>query len=348
LKTICFFNNKGGVGKTTLTCNIAAHFAAKGNRVLVIDADPQCNATQLVVGDEKVLKFYWPEQAPEAGIQTILDVVRPIQEGDANITVGIKLITSADNRFGVDLLPGHPRFSVVDDKLSQAWHDALGGDIGGLRKTNWCHTLCVSLGEDYDYAFVDIGPSLGSINRSVLLASDHFVTPLGADVFSIVGVRNISDWLRNWIALYKVGVGLCDTRSPHSLDKFPVRRELSIEQGYIGYTLQQYITKSKGGVRRPTEAFEKILSQVPDQISSSLGEFFVMGMTINDAKLGDVPNMYSLIPLAQSVNAPIRALSAQDGLVGTQFKQSKDYAAIIDSLAQTLAKNLGFPAGKKV
>jgi hypothetical protein len=47
-----------------------------------------------------------------------------------------------------------------------------------------------------------------------------FVTPLGADVFSILGVRNISDWLRNWLALYKVGVQLCDTRTPGSLEKY--------------------------------------------------------------------------------------------------------------------------------
>jgi cellulose biosynthesis protein BcsQ len=348
LKTICFFNNKGGVGKTTLTCNIAAHFASAKKRVLVIDADPQCNATQLIVGDEKVLDFYWPEKVQHTGVQTILDVVTPIQEGDANIEPNIRLLSLKDNRFGVELLPGHPRFSIVDDKLSQAWHEALGGDIGGLRKTNWCHTLCESLSGAYDYAFIDIGPSLGSINRSVLLASDYFVTPLGADVFSIVGVRNISDWLRDWIKLYKIGVSLCDNRSPKSLDKFSVRRELLIERGYIGYTLQQYITKSKGGVRRPTEAFEKILSQVPNQIEASLGTFFAGDMTMEEAKLGDVPNMYSLIPLAQSVNAPILGLSSSDGLVGTQFKQSKDYAEIIHSLAKTLARNLGSPLGGQV
>jgi hypothetical protein len=82
------------------------------------------------VGDEKVLDFYWPEQVHISGSQTILDVVTPIQEGDANVVTNVRLLPREGNRFDVDLLPGHPRFSIIDDKLSQAWHDAIGGDIG--------------------------------------------------------------------------------------------------------------------------------------------------------------------------------------------------------------------------
>jgi len=341
VKTICFFNNKGGVGKTTLTCNIAAHFAQSlKKRVLVIDGDPQCNATQLIMGDDKVVDFYWPTKSGQSGVETIRDVVGPIHDGDASIKPGVKPMTGASNRFGVDLLPGHPRFAVIDDKLSQAWHDAIGGDVGGIRKTNWCYSLCQSYSSTYDFAFVDIGPSLGSINRSVLLASDYFVTPLGADVFSLIGVRNISDWLTNWIELYVTGLTISENRTPGRLQTFTIRRDVPIRYGYAGYTLQQYITKSKGGVRRPTEAFERILKEVPNQIESSLGGFFPKHVGMQEAKLGDVPIMYSLIPLAQSVNAPIISLSWADGLVGTQFKQAKDYAEILNALSKTLARNI--------
>jgi hypothetical protein len=117
---------------------------------------------------------------------------------------------------------------------------------------------------------------------------------------------------------------------------------LAIESGYIGYTLQQYITKAKAGVRRPTEAFEKILTQVPGQIESSLGSFFLPGLTIEDAKLGDLPNMYSLIPLAQSVNAPIRALSSRTAWWAHSLSSRKimprSYIA-----RRSLAKNVGKP-----
>jgi cellulose biosynthesis protein BcsQ len=57
------FNNKGGVGKTTLTCNIASYFATKqSKRVLIIDCDPQCNSTQLVMGQEFATQLYWEEK----------------------------------------------------------------------------------------------------------------------------------------------------------------------------------------------------------------------------------------------------------------------------------------------
>ena len=49
MRSVVFFNNKGGVGKTTLACNIAAQFAGRGLRLLLVDCDPQCNSTQLIL-----------------------------------------------------------------------------------------------------------------------------------------------------------------------------------------------------------------------------------------------------------------------------------------------------------
>jgi cellulose biosynthesis protein BcsQ len=343
MKTVCFFNNKGGVGKTTLTCNIAANFARTlGSRVLVIDGDPQCNATQLIIGDQKTSEYYWPERVTEAGFSTLLDIVNPIQEGDSEINPQINPLLGSQNRFGVDLIAGHPRLSIVEDTLSQAWNSVIGGDIGGLRKSNWCSALFNLLGNRYDVAFIDLGPSLGSINRSVLLGSDYFVTPLGSDVFSIVGVRNIAEWLKQWSGFYSRGLETSEKLSPGSLAKYPsIKSVVPIITGYVGYTLQQYITKSKGGVRRPTLAFDRILNQVPTEIEQSLGTFLAEGITMREAKLGDVPNMFSLIPLAQSVNAPIAALESSDGLVGSQFMQKADYTDILNRLSRSLARNIG-------
>jgi cellulose biosynthesis protein BcsQ len=342
MKTICFFNNKGGVGKTTLTCNIAASFAQRlRRRVLVIDCDPQCNATQLIIGDQRTAEYYFPERVTDAGFSTILDVVNPIQEGDSEINGNVNPLLGSQNRFGVDLIAGHPRLSVVEDKLSQAWNSVIGGDVGGLRQTNWCSALLHILDNRYDVAFVDLGPSLGSINRSVLLGSDYFVTPLGSDVFSIVGVRNIAEWLNQWAGFYDRGLDTSNRISGGALDRYAtVRRTVQIRQGYIGYTLQQYITKSKGGIRRPTVAFDRILNRVPTEISQSLGGFFAPGLSMREAKLGDVPNMFSIIPLAQSANVPIMSLESSDGLVGAQFKQKEEYANILARLSSSLAKNI--------
>lgn len=339
--SISIFNNKGGVGKTTLTCNIAAYFATNfRKRVLVVDCDPQCNATQLIMGEEFATDFYW-NRTSELGTTTIRDILQPIEDGDSAIFTDVQPILSSINRFNVDIIPGHPGFSIIEDRLGAAWHDLLSGDIGGIRKSNWNTSLCNHISNRYDLAFFDLGPSLGSINRSVLIGCNRFLTPMGADIFSILGVKNIGNWIEHWLQDYRRSILLCEERSPGRLAEYPVNTSPSVGNGYIGYTMQQYITKSKQGVRRPTKAYERIISSAPDVIQDSLGRFLPDGLSIGEARLGDVPHLYSLIPLAQSVAAPILALMPNDSLVGAQFNQREEYGKIIKTICDRLAHNLG-------
>lgn len=339
--SICFFNNKGGVGKTTLTCNIAAHFALElRQRVLLIDCDPQCNTTQLTLDEGTTQKLYRHRDS-KTRTGTILDVVRPLQLGDASIDPNPQPILASATRFGVDILAGHPRLSIVEDTLSQAWSEASGGNIGGIRKSNWCAALCSALKSRYDIAFFDIGPSLGSLNRTVLLGTQYFISPMGADLFSIFGIKNIAEWLEHWLKTYKVGLQLSQSSAPGALADFGIETNPAIEHGFAGYTVQQYIAKSKGGVRRPTKAYETLLDEIPSEVERTLGSFFAKRVSPKTMHLGDVPHMYSLVPLAQSVNAPIRELAAKDGLVGSQFKQAEKYAHNLQVISQNLARNIG-------
>jgi cellulose biosynthesis protein BcsQ len=334
-------NNKGGVGKTTLTGNIAAFFALElEKRVLIIDCDPQCNITQFVLGDTRTIELYWPEAASkdDPKVKTVLDVVQPMLDGDATINKTVKPMGVKTNRFGVDLLPGHPRFSLFEDPLSSAWTELPSGKAGGFRVTNWLRSYLDSVKDSYDLAFVDVSPSLGALNRSVLLSSDYFVTPLGADAFSLLGIRNISRWMAGWTEYYEVALEQSERLNAGALERFNIPRDIPIKDGFVGYTLQQYIAKAKGGERRPTKAYERILEDVPHEIATFLNGFIAAPAL--DTHLGDVPNLYSLIPLAQSANAPIIALKAKDGLVGSQFSQAAVYKQIIGSLANEIARRI--------
>jgi cellulose biosynthesis protein BcsQ len=343
--SISMFNNKGGVGKTTLTCNIASFFARELNlRVLVVDCDPQCNATQLIMGEEFSTNFYWNDNESES-ITTIKDVLAPIGDGDSHISEAVRPILSSKNRFGVDVLPGHPSFSVIEDRLGAAWHDLLGGDIGGIRKTNWNTALTRLLKDKYDVVFFDLGPSLGSINRCVLVGCNYFLTPMGADIFSILGIRNIATWIDRWLALYAKSIELCEQRNPGRLKDYPVTIEPLIAHGYLGYTMQQYIAKSKEGQRIPTTRYENILKLVPPVIQESLSGYLKAGVSLERANLGDVPHLYSLIPLAQSNASPILELKSSDGLVGSQYKQRDDYEKIIRAVCGRITDNVGIKAG---
>lgn len=337
---LAMFNNKGGVGKTTLTCNIASYLARKENkRVLVVDCDPQCNATQLIMGESYAADLYFSDSAMGT-TTTISDILRPIEDGDSTISDNIVPIKSSDNRFGVDLIPGHPSFSIIEDRLGAAWHDLMGGDIGGIRKTNWNTFLKEKIKNNYDFVLYDLGPSLGSINRSVLIGCDKFMTPMGTDIFSILGIRNISTWLESWVDRYQNGLQLCERNSAGRLGHFKISTALPITSGYVGYTMQQYITKSKGGVRRPTRAYEEIISNVPNEIENSLSTYLSVGMNNTNLQLGDVPHLYSLIPLAQSVSAPLFELKSGDGIVGTQGKQKEQYEEILSGICANLTNNI--------
>jgi len=337
---LSMFNNKGGVGKTTLTCNLASLIATKyRKKVLVVDCDPQCNSTQLIMGENYATSLYW-EKGDANGVTTVKDILQKIEDGDSDINENICPVPASGNRFKVDLIPGHPSLSIVEDRLGAAWHSLKGGDLGGIRQTNWSTALCNVLKDRYDYIFFDLGPSLGALNRSILIGCDRFVTPMGTDIFSILGIRNIGEWLSSWTDLYKNALELCEKSTPGRIASYPITVDLAIKKGFSGYTLQQYITKSKKGVRRPTKAYEEIIDNVPAEIENSLGEFWSSSNDFTAAKLGDIPHLYSLIPLAQTVSAPITSLKSLDGLVGSQFQQRDEYASIITSLAENLLSNL--------
>lgn len=343
MKVLSFFNNKGGVGKTTLTCNLAAHLARQGLRIVVLDVDPQCNATILTLGEERAAPLYWAEEPSEERSRTtnLWSILEPIELGEATVMSNVAPIPAATNRFSFDLVPGHPRVSIIEDRLSQAWRDAIGGDVGGLRRTNWVVTLAAQLAPRYDLMILDLGPSLGSLNRTALLGSDYFVTPMGADVFSILGLRNISNWLREWTDAYSRGVENCERTSPGASARFGLATNLPILHGFAGYTVQAYIAKFKKGEKRPTKAFERVTSSFAGEIQGNLENFFVPGMTMEQSLLGEVPNMYSLVPLAQTANAPIIDLRSSDGLVGSHYNQAKRYVGILSEVAAALSRNLG-------
>lgn len=337
MKVISLFNNKGGVGKTTLTCNIAYTLTKDfDKKILVVDCDPQCNTTILVLGEERAFDIY--DQDDNEEVDTILTALKPLEYGDSTLNLNVTPIPASQNRFMLDLIPGHPRISIIEERLSQAWRDAAAGEIEGLRRTTWANTICEHFKDRYDYIIFDLGPSLGSLNRTCLVASDYFIAPMSADIFSVIGLKNIGDWFDTWTSDYKTAVTNCENKYKGALDRYNIPKDLNINSGFIGYTIQAYIAKYTGGIRRPTRAFEKITSDFPVKIASSLGRYTKKGIK---AELGEIPNMFSLIPLAQAVNAPIGGLTSADGLVGSHYSQAKKYHAILQNIAKRIITNIG-------
>lgn len=327
MKAIAFFNNKGGVGKTTSICNVASILSTQyDNRVALIDCDPQCNSTQLVLGTEKIEDLY----ASKSSQGTLGYAIRPLKVGDRAPNLDVEPQT--ENEFGVDLFAGHPDLSIIEDKLSANWGSLMAGEIEGFRVNLWLKYLIDYIGDDYDYIFIDVGPSLGALNRSVLLACDGFITPLGSDIFSIMGIENIGSWLKDWLQKYNTGYENLDKEYA---EEYAVPRLPGVANGYLGYTVQQYTTKTDaGGKRRKVAAYDNIIKKMPSSIQNSLGRY--LSNSDYEPSLGDIPFLYSLVPLAQQASVPIHKLSSEHGLRGSRYTLANKYKKEMISLANAV------------
>jgi len=124
---IALYNHKGGVGKTTLTVNIAAALARAGKRVLLVDADPQCNLTSYLV-DADVVDDWLDKSDSETG-NTIWSAIKPVVEATGTVLE----ISPVQRLKRVHLLPGDIRLSDFEEELPQLWTDCLQQKVRGYR-----------------------------------------------------------------------------------------------------------------------------------------------------------------------------------------------------------------------
>lgn len=323
---LAFFNNKGGVGKTTLACNYAAFEAKRGQRVLLLDLDPQCNSTQLVLNEEQWDEIY--EDRSESQSKTIMGLFRTIRSGDSSLDLN-DLQIQESSRFRVSVVPGHPTLSIFEDIFSESWTKFRSGDAGGARRTMWLKILKESdVVKDFDLIVLDASPSLGAINRTALLASDYFLTPMAPDLFSLYALDNITIWFDEWLKGYEIGRTNSESELLATGYEKILPNPLPIRTGYIGYTVQQYVSRTTSGSIRPVKAYDDHRSRIPER-AEGLKE---RSAWPNDIELGTVPNMFSMIPLAQSCHAPIFDLRKEDGLRGAQPSQQVRYADQLDQI----------------
>ena len=318
MKSVAIFNNKGGVGKTTLLCNLAAYLAIKERyKILVVDADPQCNASQSMFSDTAIHKHYKQNDF------TVQHIVRPLAIGKG---FSKSLEPKRSKRFGLDVILGDPAMSLNEDLLASDWVAATGGNLRGLR-TTFLFLELLSRCNTYDYVFFDVGPSLGSINRSVLLAVDAFVSPMSIDIFSLKALDNISTQINDWKKKLQRGIEDIGDTADLGVDTPKWRSR------FAGYVTQQYTKKTEGGQQRPVRAYDEVMKQMPEKIQQRLIDELGEEGTAESKLLGTIPLLHSLVPMSQTSRAPIFDLKAADGVVGAHFTRVREFEETIGSIA---------------
>jgi chromosome partitioning protein len=325
MKVVAFFNNKGGVGKTTLVYHLACMMAERGETVLAVDLDPQANLTSMFLGDDE-LEPFWPQgEHPK----TIFGALRPIIRGLGD--VGVPHVQKMGPRLG--LIVGDLALSTFEDKLSLAWPNCHNGDESAFRTMTAFYRGMREAAQrsNATWVLVDVGPNLGAINRAVLIASEYVVIPLGPDLFSLQGLRNLGPSLATWRKIWSE----LRHKSPDPTMELPGGQ---IEP--LGYVVMQHGMREN----RPPKAYQRWIERFPmtyrecvleqsDACSISAGQ--------DPYCLAMLKHYRSLMPMAMEARKPVFALKPADGAIGAHGEAVRNAYHDFLALAKRIAERAG-------
>lgn len=330
---LTFFNNKGGVGKTSLIYHLAWMFASLHKRIVIIDLDPQANLTAAFLDEDKI-EAIWNKQGLGS---TIYQCVKPLTGvGDIAEPVLQKMAT------GLYLLPGDVSLSSYEDALSAEWPNSMGDNNlyrpMRILSSFWQVMQMAAEKVQADIILVDIGPNLGAINRSVLVSTDYVAIPLGADLFSLQGLKNLGPTLRSWRNLWQKRIENWNSRSEQSDFSDFKLPEGKMEP--IGYLCQQHSVR----LDRPVKAYDKWVQRIPEVYR----RFVLLDRSLSDNIqqqndpycLATIKHYRSLIPMAQEHRKPIFNLSSADGAIGSHANAVQDAKKDFELLAEKIAEKI--------
>ena len=322
-KTIALFNHKGGVSKTTTTFNLGWMLASKGSRVVMIDTDPQCNLTGLVLDFDSASDFdQFYSNHPNANIRSAL---APAFESQPKLIEAVECV-EVKGRDGLFLVPGHVNLSEYEVTLGIA--QELSGSIQALKNLPGAFHYFVekiATSMKADYVLVDMSPSLGAMNQNFLMTSDCFLVPTAPDYFSVMAIESLASLLPKWIEWAKKASELEVLKTATYPFPMPTLR-------FLGTVIQRYRPR-KG---KAAAGFQTWIDQINARVRNNLAPALAKhGATFLPATykaagvdpsvgycLAEIADFNSLITASQNHQTPVFALTeAMLGHVGTILAQ---------------------------
>lgn len=322
-KIIALFNHKGGVSKTTTTYHIGWKLSTLGKRVLLVDGDPQCNLTSLLLHDN-FDEYY---ENPKTKNNNIKDAVKMAFEGKPTPIAAIDCYSPRTNT-NLYLIPGHMDLSSYDSSLSLALNS--NNAISTLQNLPGAFYELVKLCSDkynIDYVFIDMNPGLSSINQSLFMMSDGFIIPTNPDPFSVMALNTLNSVLprwKNWAV---------QSREVFEDSAYPLPQA---EMKFIGEIIQRFNLRN-GHAARP---YESKITEIKTEIETKLvptlaakGMTFditnlINNGTLTDHCLAEISEFGSLLQKAHAAGVPVFALDTttihESGNVLDQMIKSRD------------------------
>jgi len=339
MKLISLFNHKGGVSKTTTTFNLGWMLAELGHKTLIVDADPQCNLTALVLdynAVEDIEEFY--KNNPRCDIFT---GVKPVLDGSLEKIVSAEPIQTSNKK--LFLLAGNIKLAEAETQISVAITTSqaipalqnIPGSFGELlRKT--------ASDKKFEFVLIDMSPSVGALNEILLMTSDFFIVPTSPDFFCAQAIRSLTSVLPKW---------------NNEIKKFRNKDKLTypmpqVPPKFLGIISQKYRPRSGA----PAKSFQRWIDEIKKMVDEHLiPALHSQNMTIPREKfsehvnadtpynLANIADFNSLIAQSQKFNVPIFALTEkqieQGGVIlGNMKKSQESFKDVFKSLAESIEK----------
>lgn len=326
LTRIAVFNHKGGVSKTTSVFHVGWMLAERGHTVLMVDTDPQCNLTGMVMGfrgSGELEAFY-----KNHGDSTIRSAVAPAFEGRPRPIEAVETV-QVPGRTGLHLMAGDIRLAEYEVTLGIA--QELSGSIQALQNVPGSLSYAIdvtarSIGADY--VLIDMSPGLGAINQNLVGISDYVIVPVAPDFFSVMAIDSLTRVLprwRRWASQAAEMEILSEAAYP-----FPNR-----QAKVLGTIVQRF--RPRAG--RPAAAFQRWIDEIGTAFKANLRpaleksgqalsrQAYTAAGIGQDMALAYIADFNSLIGVSQEHSTPVFALTAdQIPNVGVVLETNLDSA----------------------
>jgi hypothetical protein len=228
-------------------------------------------------------------------------------------------------------IPGDLGLSRFEDKLSNAWPRCHNRDESAFRTMTAFHRL-VQRGAEWgaELVLIDVGPNLGAINRSALIASDQVCLPLAPDLFSLQGLKNLGPTLREWRTVWADLL----TKAPPDL---PMPKGVMQPIGYI--VMQHGILDT-----RPVKAYKRWMDRIPGVYREAVLDETITSFpfVVQDPYCLSLLKHYrNLMPMAMETRKPIFFLKSADGAIGSHIEAVKSCYSDFQKLAGKIAASSG-------
>lgn len=327
MTTLTFFNNKGGVGKTSLVYHLACLYSDLGLNVVAADLDPQANLTSMFLENER-LEELW---GPAGRRRTVYGALEPLLEGTGDVIVP----HLEETIHGPYLVVGDLCLSSAEDELSIQWPSCLDKKPRAFRVLSslWRILDTAASKAEAELVLVDVGPNLGSLNRAALVATDYVAVPLAPDLFSLQGLKNLGPTLKHW----REGWSDRQNRNPVSDIRTP-----DGSMTPIGYIVMQHAVR----LDRPVKAYARWMERIPEvytqEMQAANPRQDIPSDTVPEC-LAKLKHYRSLMPLAQEARKPMFALKSADGAIGGHANAVRSCYRDFRDLALVLARRVGVP-----